>query len=317
VTKRQKTRITQGSLAFFTTIGVLCAATLILIALAALRPTSYDPPASTVAAWIAEAAQRASAETEAAVADEMRVVFAPVYAAIPAYADFHYSVLGEYIELTEAATGAVAQGVEDRLFPDFDQRYAAALARIDPVFAERFAAALAEISARPEGALPLGDATRAALADAQARMSVTAPLATVAAAGVGKAAAKALSKALLKTLAKTAAKTGLKTGAKAAGIGGGMAAGAGIGSVLGPPGALLGGVIGGVATWIAVDYAVIKIDEVLNRDAFEAELRALIDAERARLTQGVLAALATRAEALDETPNGAPNGRTLQQRADP
>jgi hypothetical protein len=38
-----------------------------------------------------------------------------------------------------------------------------------------------------------------------------------------------------------------------------------------------------VAAWFATDKVVIEIDEYLNRDAFELEIRAAIDVERERI----------------------------------
>ncbi|MFT5365034.1 MAG: hypothetical protein ACI9VX_002673, partial [Dinoroseobacter sp.] len=55
------------------------------------------------------------------------------------------------------------------------------------------------------------------------------------------------------------------------------------GAPLGPIGAAVGGAGGFIVGWLATDYAVIKLDELFNREEFEAEIRAMIGAERAAL----------------------------------
>jgi hypothetical protein len=42
--------------------------------------------------------------------------YKPVYAAIPVYADFHYSVWGEYVELSEAALGNIIGRLQEIMF---------------------------------------------------------------------------------------------------------------------------------------------------------------------------------------------------------
>jgi len=51
----------------------------------------------------------------------------------------------------------------------------------------------------------------------------------------------------------------------------------------------------------AVDFAVIKIDEALNRDDFEAELHALIDEQRAEVERTIIDSLEANREALSST----------------
>ena len=59
-------------------------------------------------------------------------------------------------------------------------------------------------------------------------------------------------------------------------------------------------VVGGAAAWVATDAAIISLDEYFNRDEFEAELRQLIDEDRARKTQAIEAALADKVKLMDE-----------------
>lgn len=46
--------------------------------------------------------------------------------------------------------------------------------------------------------------------------------------------------------------------------------------MLGPVGTIAGAIIG----WVIADQVVITLDEVMNREAFEAEIRAMIDAQK-------------------------------------
>jgi len=94
---------------------------------------------------------------------------------------------------------------------------------------------------------------------------------------VGQAvAAKVAGKGLIKSAVALWGKMLVKFGIKATAKGGGAAAAATTGTVacsfLGPW-AFACGVAAGTAAWFAVDKVVVEIDELLNRDQFEAELR--------------------------------------------
>jgi hypothetical protein len=103
---------------FFLVLAALLLVTLALLALAhheagrtpPSRPAqSETPPAerslpeSRVGKIIQDAASQATRDTLPDVEEAIAALFAPVRAAIPPYADFHYSVRGEYTELAEAA----------------------------------------------------------------------------------------------------------------------------------------------------------------------------------------------------------------------
>jgi hypothetical protein len=79
------------------------------------------------------------------------------------------------------------------------------------------------------------------------------------------------------------AKLALKSTLKGGGSLGAAATGMVICSPAGPA-ALLCGVAAGVATWIAVDAAIINVDELLNREAFEAEMQQVISEQQKKLT---------------------------------
>lgn len=299
---------------FWATILALLGATLLLVAIAALgRPAGPDDAAARPRSSITqdqldritrEAHQAGLSALQAGMDPVLDAVFAPVHAAIPAYADFHYSVWGQYAELGTAALEAA--GFEQQvygilrkhLFEGHDARLVEAVGQAQEIYE-----AAARDSLRRSGeALSPGGWTgpaATALEDARRRMRLTAPAGFLG--GLGTA---AIAKPIAgKILASTAVKAAAKGAGKVTGIGGTAAAGAAAGSLLGPVGAAAGGIGGAVLGWLIVDQAVIGLDEYFNRADFEAELCRVIEAERARLRDALLsrhgATLSTQAAAPD------------------
>jgi len=202
--------------------------------------------------------------------------YAPVYAGIPKYMDFHYSLTGEWLELGSAAMGKLGGGLEEHLFGGFDTRLGAMSEQLALEFDQRFRTALDEaMAAEPGGAEAFGPVVTRALRDSQNRMKNTAG--TFGVAMVGGATLKVFTTAFAKKLAiKLAAKVGTKTGMKWAAAATGGAASAAACSWTGP-GAAACAVVGAAITWVATDVAMIKLDEYITRDDFERDLRELID----------------------------------------
>ena len=215
--------------------------------------------------------------------------FAPVYDNIPAFADWHYSVLGEYTELTMAATGNLETALNDRLFPGLDERLQVALDALDKNLREEFSQAISDSITAEVATLPGNrqEVYRSALVlslDNTTR-EFSAALATRGVGAVTGAAGTIVAAAIIKPIAKKlitsiAAKTAVKTGAKATGLGSGAAAGASVGALGGPLGAAAGGIVGAVGGWLLVDTVVVNVDELLNREEYEAELRLLVDEQK-------------------------------------
>jgi hypothetical protein len=258
-------------------------------------------PFAEIAALVDEAAARAETATVAQVDAELDAIFAPVEAAIPAYADFHYSVLGEYTQLAQLATGQVGAALEERLFGGFQERLDGALGTLEGTFAATYASALeadmAEVLGNAEIRF-LTEGTRIALADAQARASATKPISLVlgvAGATAGRQAVKVVTAAVArKLLLSIGRKTAAKTATRGTGAGGAAGVGAAAGAVFGPVGAAIGGAGGFIVGWVTTDYVVIKLDELMNRDEFETELRAMIAEERAALRTVLIAQVAAK-----------------------
>ncbi len=314
--------LTFGSV-FWAIILFMAAATLALALIAAFRPpegpevlgdagSKGEHP--TVKAGkdypegkLKEIFERASTEGSAAAKDaldrQLDDLYAPVYEGIETYADFHYSVLGEYVELSTAAMGQMERVIQERLFADFQSRLETMTSNLDDRFETAYGDELKRgFEELPEGAtfegIPAGQIT----ADTRARLKTTVPVASAAVALGGVAALKVSSKAMAKRIATAvAAKAAAKGVAKGTGILGGAGAGAAGGGLIGGPvGAVVGGAIGAVGTWLAVDHVIIKIDEFFNREEFEAELAAMVDEHKAMVVEQLEKAIEARREQLSD-----------------
>lgn len=250
----------------------------------------------------------------------VEAAFAPAEIGVPRFTDWYYSLQGEYARYAQALGGDLAgyladqlrglvlepanlEGRLDGLQRRLDGELAAGLrSSLDALTAElnRLAAARAEPievvegRGRVQGRLDLDHWLTERLAVDAGDLGQEAA-AALAGAGVGAVVAKGLGAVVVKkVVAKVAGATGFqaavallaKAGAKGAVKGGGvLAAGAGGAVLCSPSGpvALLCGALAGLTTWLAVDKAFVELDEMLNREAFEAELRAAIAAEKQRL----------------------------------
>ena len=232
--------------------------------------------------------------TERAIQDGLDAAFDPVYGRIPKFLDWHYSIIGQYTELGQAAAGRLQQELEARLFSDLQQRIDDASTNVDLVMQDEMRT-LIDQWVRMEGQRPPTGVSTAIYQDmldmtipqTVRRFGWSAPPSAVVAVGAGaggKAAATALGKTLAKKLmASAAVKTAGKVAVKLGSLLPTAATGAAVGSVLGPPGAAIGGVVAGVAAWLALDSAVVNIDEHLNRSALEQDLVELVDGLNAEI----------------------------------
>ena len=256
---------------------------------------------------IEEILSRASEATLQAVLQQadpiLDGVYEPVYATIPDYADFHYSLVGEYSLLFMALQGGIGDDLQRQLFGGFQQRTNSALDELDSLSRELYKSNLdAEVrdalNAESAGAL-LGEATQFALDDAMAGARLSIPIAG-AASIVGSGGLKALTAGMATKLgtaiaAKATAKGAVKAGAALAGAGGGAALCAWAG-----PFAAICGVGGGIFAWLLADGAIVNIAELFNRDEFEDDLRKLVNEHKAEMKRRFEQALRERFLLLDE-----------------
>lgn len=234
--------------------------------------------------------------------------YRPVFAAIPAYTNFHYSVYGEYAELTQAALGAVGKEMEEMLFAGLETRLQRVNNQVDSAFTSAFTGEInANLAAMEAGNVTLGPLTEKAVENSVNRMQFTVPIgmsAALGSAGAVKAASGLLAKKMATKLAvKAAAKAGGKWTVVMAGAGGGAALCSWSG-----PGAGLCAAAGGVGAWLIADHGIVKLDEYWNREEFEADLVWAIEEHKIGYKRALEQALATRAVAVQ-----AENDKIVQQ----
>lgn len=286
----------------FATIGLMLAGRSHMVD--APHPQTFELPRTTLERLLSETAVSAIEVVELDIDALLDTVYGPAYAAISEYATFHYSVFGQYVELTAAVQGQMSEGINDRIFDGFEQRLTDAASLLDQRYVEAYRTILQQqISdelATVGISLPLGEITNAALQDAVARAQTTLPLSTVAAGIVGSGSLRVVSAAIA---AKLATKITAKLAASGVIKGGTILTGAGGGALLcswSGPGAVLCGVVGGAAAWLLTDAVVVNLDEYFNREEFESDLRALLDEDRSRIRDLLIAALEDKAAAIDE-----------------
>lgn len=258
----------------------------------------YEIPKSLLLEMFTAASEAAEQEVLSQLDKQLDELFLPVYAGVTTYANFHYSVLGEYTELTAAVTQSMGDEIEKRMFVGFSQRLEGLGSQIDSDFQQAFEEQLlsrvaADIpdSQRVAG---IGAVSQLIIDDVVERSRVSVPIASLSA-FASVSALKIFIKNMAQVMAakvalKFAAKGVLKTGASF----GGASSGALFGSALGPVGTILGGIGGAIVTYFAVDAVIINIDQYFNQDEFEAELRLLVASMRESIRADISQALANK-----------------------
>ncbi|TVP79977.1 MAG: hypothetical protein EA353_05005 [Puniceicoccaceae bacterium] len=291
---------------FWGIIVLIFTVTFLALIVAAFRgPERYEIADDTLSILLSEAAQEAiDVIRNEHLNPALDRVFEPVFAGIPAYADFHYSVLGEYTELLHSVRRQASSGILEKMFSDFETRLQIEMAGLDRALESAFAAALEkrldDLRASLENPnIDFGPLTAAAIADAQGRFIVTLPVGLIATAAVTSGAAKAASAVMAN---KLAAKIAAKSAAKMAGKLGTSLAGAGAGALVcswAGPGAVLCGAVAGGVTWFTVDAVIISIDSYFNRPDFENDLAEMVEEFKIEISDQAMSALQGKAAALD------------------
>ena len=240
-------------------------------------------------------------QTNAAIEKQIDRAFAPAYEQIPAFLDWHYSIVGQYTELGQAALGALEEAIESRLFADLQERIGTATESVGRVMQEEMRTEIENWLRRESQTVPPGLATtyermlEVTVANTVERFTVSAVPSAVVAVGAGAGSTVAVAVVAKAVAKKVMATMGLKTVGKTVGGFwsrlGGVVGGATIGTVLGPFGAVVGGVAGGAAAWLALDGAVVNIDERLHREDLERELIELVDEQKARVKSAMATAV--------------------------
>lgn len=262
----------------------------------------------------------ASDELTRLIDEEVERVFEPVYAGIPRFADWYYSLTGEYLRYAHAIGGDVSdylqRQLKERVFDAaaLEQALAELPERLDQqtltllseTHREMLAAFKSALADRIEGPAQ-ANATLVGRVDIDQQLTASLEptladirrqvISLTAATGAGVVIAKGGAALVIKkTLASIAATKSFqvagavlaKLAAKSALKGGGVLASAGAAAaVCSPtgPGALICGAVAGLAAWVAVDLAVMEVDEALNRDLFEADMAAAIREQQHQLKE--------------------------------
>jgi hypothetical protein len=249
--------------------------------------------------------------------------FAPVHDRVSDFADWFYSLTGEYMRYAHAIGGDMGEYLKNRLYEtvflpaaldtNLDNMFDAlnqdlgnrlelagqSLAQDFEVLVKAYARPLRRGEPRIGDTLDLDEllAQRLAVSSKDINRQLVSALAAT---GTGVAVAKGLGAVVMKkTLTKVATTKSFhlaasllgKLAAKSAVKGGGVLAGAGTGAALCSPtgpGAVVCGAVGGLIAWLVVDKVAIELDEALNRDEFEADIHAAIDVQKAQLKQQLL-----------------------------
>ena len=247
-----------------------------------------------------EFSSRAKSEIDTLIDEKIDAVFDPVYGQIPKFADFHFSVTGEYTEIVAALSGEMGNRVQEILFNQigFENNLKNEFTKITEQSKETISAAMGRINTNIQSKVGLGNEDMNVLTtilhltiqDVDNRFS-SLEYSTIRGVGVTlglTATGAVLAKTMSKKLAvKVAAKTAVKISAKAGGILSGAGMGASVCAVGGPLAAAACGLAGAVVAWVAVDKLIIEIDEHFNRDEFEQELRRLVDEQKKKLSKGL------------------------------
>jgi hypothetical protein len=245
-------------------------------------------------------------EIEVFIDKKIDAVFYPVYGQIPKFAEFHYSVKGEYKEIVAVLEGQMGDQVRDVLFKEvgFDGNLQKGLSEITGFSLDKIVVAGDRVNRDIQDKMALGDddmnvmtkTLQLTTQDVKNRFT-SLEYTTIRGAGVAigfSATGNVLAKTMGKKLAaKIAAKTAVKATAKGATILGGAGTGAATCAVGGPVAAGVCGVVGGILSWFAVDKVIVEIDEHFNREDFEKELRKMVDEQKQEIKSGLKASYST------------------------
>lgn len=248
----------------------------------------------------AEIDEKARAKINGLIESTIKDAFVPVYGQIDSLADFHYSVIGEYTELIAVLGNRGGQQLQKILFEQvgFDERLNRAASAINSGVVETIGQAMSklqnslqtELRFSVEESKLLTNVFQLTVESVNTRFS--GELLALRAGGAGVAAAitagslagkKAATSIATKVAAKASAKAAAKVAANnATAITSGLVA-TGLCIVLGPL-APVCGIVTAVIVWFSMDYVIVKLDEAMHRTEFKADIRRLIDDQKASIT---------------------------------
>lgn len=260
---------------------------------------AIEVESSFVTTFVAITEDRLEALSEDLRVDEERIglqidaqvdqAFAPAYRGIDGYLDFHYSVVGQYLELGAAAfPSTFGSEIEDRLIARTG--IVPAIRNIElSVYGEHQDAILAtivasrsrlgdELALTPSEFRSVSALLDISVNDARERFGQTVSLrvsagVALAVRGGARQVAQRAAPRLFRNIALRRIGGGLVgafVGGKSCALGGPLAAGA-------------CAVVGGGAIWLGTDQLAVIWDERWNRDDMHAQIRGILDAEKQRI----------------------------------
>ena len=242
---------------------------------------------------------KAKAEIEFLIDTKIDEVFTPVYRQIPIFADFHYSVTGEYTEIISALSGKISNRAQKILFEDthFEATLRDGIDKIHTLSNARVFQGINTVNADVQNKIGLNYYEMSLLTktldlsvnDAKKRFN-TLSYSSLRGAGLGigfAATSSLFAKVLGKKLAtKIAAKTAVKVATKGATAAGGFVTGTAVCAGLGFLAPVCG--IGAAAgIWLATDKLIVEIDEHFNRAEFELQLTTMVNEQKQQIKQGL------------------------------
>ena len=235
-------------------------------------------------------------KTEKVINDSVDEAFSFVYKNIPKFADTHYSVLGEYVEIGMGASGKLSSHIQKQLFSGLESRLETASNKVSDTLnseiLEKIDSYVKEVTEKPSISKSQKQAFEEQLSiELRKHLSMTRNAASMGGGGAlgaitGVTAVKLIAANVSrKLLIKLGAKYSAKLAAKSVSTASIAAAGAAIGSFVPVVGTAAGGIIGATIGWFTMDAAFVTVDEWLNREEFELDLRNLITQQKNKIKQ--------------------------------
>lgn len=220
---------------------------------------------------------------------EINNIFTPVYNNIDTFLDFHYSVLGEYVELGSMAKGNIGQTLHEKLFnADFEDTITSATSNIESKFTQMLKQDKLETNniATKNIDKKLNNEVLKSLNILQDTIIKT-QLTKVALMSGTIVAGKLIAKKVASVAAgKLASKLVVKTAGKTLTKGASASAAATVGLACGP-GAIICSPLLAVAAWLGTDAVVVTIDEHFNREELKQDIINSIDTQKENLIKNM------------------------------
>ena len=204
---------------------------------------------------------------------EINTAFQSVFDNIDPFLDFHYSVLGEYLELGGMAVGKMEKMIEEKLFgSDFSRSLQNSLAEISEEYENKLSEHFTFIRQEATTEVNMNLNSRI-MDDLQKHIEQNMKLqgGKIAVLMSAKLAPKLVQAAAAKIAVKTGSKFSVKMATKLGAKSAAAATGAASGALCGPAFWICSPIAAGVL-WFGTDAVVNSIDEIYNREEFKKDI---------------------------------------------